>query len=553
VTGRSRLWLALVVAVTTLGCTKLLMNRCDQTSDCKTALGETCNTQTKTCMSPDAGSDANRDGGAGKGGAGGAGGAAGSVGGAGGAMGGQGGAGGGKAPFTCPNSTCISPTPICDVDAGACLGCDQVPGACGSPNGGTPVCVSRDAGVKPGMCVECLTNDSCKGAKPICEVTGTTKSPVDTCRACGTDNECKQLNTTKPVCVPTTDAAGGPQPGSCVGCLTDANCTSGGATRTPICEPTNNACRACAKDTECGGPGVCMADGHCAATSEVLFVDATASCSTGNGTSAAPYCSLAVATPHLGIPTPVMVILGGTNDQLTLATTGVSPVIIGRKNAAGDAGSIPANAATAITVSSDTVLIRNLIVDLGSGTASKGITVGGAGTSLSLRQVTVYLGTKGLGIDAESGATLTMDECYVLNNPTGGILVNGATASIQNTIIAANPSSSGYGIQFNAPGSGTQFLFNTVVGYSTAATSDFGHQVVLNYSIVVGSLSNCNADTCVVAAPTFNTTNPSAVNPFHLTGRTPCPTQATSFPNHDIDGDPRTAATLDCGADEFVQ
>ena len=80
-----------------------------------------------------------------------------------------------------------------------------------------------------------------------------------------------------------------------------------------------------------------------------------------------------------------MVILGGTNDQLTLATSGVAPVILGRQNAGGDVGSIPANAATAITVDSDTVLIRDLTVNSGTGTASKGIAVTGAGTSLSLR------------------------------------------------------------------------------------------------------------------------------------------------------------------------
>ncbi|HEY6477663.1 MAG TPA: hypothetical protein VI456_13865, partial [Polyangia bacterium] len=50
-------------------------------------------------------------------------------------------------------------------------------------------------------------------------------------------------------------------------------------------------------------------------------------------------------------------------------------------------------------------------------------------------------------------------------------------------------------------------------------------------------------------APSF-----SASNPYHLTGHFACPgTQATMFPDHDIDGDPRTSANLDCGADEFVQ
>ena len=141
-----------------------------------------------------------------------------------------------------------------------------------------------------------------------------------------------------------------------------------------------------------------------------------------------------------------------------------------------------------------------------------------------------------------------MDECYVENNPVGGVLVNGATANIQNTVIAFSPAaSSGYGIQFNAPGSGTQFMFNTVVGYPTAATSDFSHQVALNYSIVVGQPTNCTLTDCLVAAPTFSTTNP-----YHLSGHQACPTAPTTFPTHDIDGDPRTSTNLDCGADEYV-
>jgi len=125
--------------------------------------------------------------------------------------------------------------------------------------------------------------------------------------------------------------------------------------------------------------------------------------------------------------------------------------------------------------------------------------------------------------------------------------VNGATANIQNTVIASNPSASGYGIQFNAPGSGTQFAFNTIVGYATAAISDLNHPVALNYSIVVGPTANCTTDTCVTSATTFSTTNP-----YHLTGHLACPTTPTTFPDHDIDGDPRTSTSLDCGADEYV-
>jgi hypothetical protein len=249
-----------------------------------------------------------------------------------------------------------------------------------------------------------------------------------------------------------------------------------------------------------------------------------------------------------------MVILGGTNDQLALASAAVAPVILGRKNAGGDIGSIPANATTAITVSSGTVLIRDLTVNLGSGTGSKGIVVTGAGTSLSLRRVTVSLGTKGLGIDAETGTTLTMDECYVENNPAGGIVVNGATANIQNTLIAGaltGMATAGTGIQFSTPGSGTQFRFNTVVAYPIAATAGSADNVPLTDSIVLGPVQNCDTTLSVTSAttpaPSF-----SASNPYHLTGHEPCPVTPTTFPDHDIDGDPRSSTNLDCGADELV-
>ncbi len=541
--ARSSVSILILATIAALGCKKLNTGYCDSNSQCGD--GGICSNN--VCSLTDAGMDQSIDGaagGAGKGGAGGAAGAGGMAGSAGGAAG---------KPFTCASANCHDTTPICDVDASSCVGCNQVPGSCGARGGGTPVCVV-DAGTRTGICVGCLSNSDCKSATPICELVGTASSPLDTCRACSTSgNDCKQLNPMTPVCVPATDAAGGPQPGTCVGCLANSDCAGSGTSKKPICELTStastaiNTCRACAKDAECGGPGVCMDDGHCAQDTEVMFVAASPNCP-GNGTSASPYCSLTMAVPNLSATKHVMVILGGTNDQLTLATSGVAPVVLGRMNAAGDIGSVPANAATAITVNSDTVLIRDLTVNLGSATASKGIAVTGAGTSLSLRRVTVSLGTKGLGIDAESGATLAMDECYVENNPVGGILVNGATANIQNTVIGFSPAaSSGYGIQFNVPGSGTQFMFNTVVGYPTAATSDFSHQVVLNYSIVVGQPTNCTLNDCVIAAPTF-----SATNPYHLTIRQMCPTTPTTFPGHDIDGQARTSTTLSCGADEYV-
>jgi hypothetical protein len=511
-----RVWGLLLMATVAISCTKLKSNRCDNNDDCG---GATCNTQTKTCLT---------DGGAGgTGGLGGIGGAAGK-------------------PFSCADITCSGPTPICDMAVGSCQGC-STDTACKGLDSTKPLCVkATDAATGPakGSCVGCLTDVDCSGSKatPVCSL------DTGSCKGCDTQTAtaCKDLDSARPVCVIGTDAAAGPARGSCVGCLTNADCSS--SKTTPICNLMKNSCAACATDLECKdiGPGICMQDGHCAAASEVMFVDESVTCP-GLGSSTSPYCSLPTTVPKLAAGTNVIVILGGTNEQLTLATTSVAPVVIGRKNSAGDIGSIPANAGTAISIASDTVLIRDLTVDLGSGASSKGVLVSGASTNLTLRRVTVALGLKGLGVDAESGASLSIDQCYVENNSIGGILVNGATAIIQNSVIAANGGTTGYGIQFNVPGANTQFTINTVVGNQTAAISDFSHPVPLDYSIVVGATTNCPTTTSSLTAPPFSSTNP-----YHLTAPAPCAMQPTPpFPAYDLDGQPRVAP-VDCGADQFV-
>jgi hypothetical protein len=183
-----------------------------------------------------------------------------------------------------------------------------------------------------------------------------------------------------------------------------------------------------------------MADGHCATSGEVIFVQFNASgCPSPDGSAANPYCAPNDAVAQLTAARHVIVIVGAANSQMALATTGKSPVVIGRKTSSGSAGSIPANATNALAISSDTVLIRDLTVNAGTTSTSTGIKVtGGAGTNASLLRVTASLGT-GLGIDAESGATLTMNACTVTNNSMGGgILLNGAAFDIEDTTVTNN-------------------------------------------------------------------------------------------------------------------
>jgi hypothetical protein len=420
---------------------------------------------------------------------------------------------------TCTNATCATAeAPICDVDAGMCRVC-ATDGECVGKGTMTPACDN-------GQCYACKTDDHCTdAAKPICD--------AHACRGCGAASECATRSAATPACASS---------GSCVQCTASSDCKVPGM---PVCNTSANTCRACLNDAECpADPGVCMADGHCATTGEVIFVEFNAAgCTAADGTSANPYCAPNDGVAHLGTGHNVIVLRGASGDRMTLNTSGLSPIVIGRKSTSNGDGSVPATAATAISVSSDTVLIRDLNVNAGTAPTSKGIAVTGASTKLTLLRVTASLGT-GLGIDAESGSSLTMDECYVLNNSTGGILVNGAAYSIQNTVIAGN----GYGIQFSAPlATNAQLRFNTVVNNPVAATCDLTSTETFTNSIITGPMVNCNVVDSVTTAPTFSTTRP-----FHLTAHLACPTApaAGTFPDHDIDGDSRTGA-IDCGADQF--
>jgi hypothetical protein len=217
--------------------------------------------------------------------------------------------------------------------------------------------------------------------------------------------------------------------GICVQCLMDSHCA--GSPKTPICDA--RLCRACKTDAECPDPTICMADGHCATVDEVMFVEFNSNgCPGATGRSTNPYCLPNDAVTRIASGKNVIVIRGPVADRLTLNTTGFSPVVIGKNSA-----SIPATAAIAIQVLSDTVLIRDLTVTGGTAATSKGIIVSGATTALTLSNVQVSLGT-GLGIQADTGAQLTMDHCTVSGNNKGGVLIDGATFDLKNVTVTAN-------------------------------------------------------------------------------------------------------------------
>jgi hypothetical protein len=157
-----------------------------------------------------------------------------------------------------------------------------------------------------------------------------------------------------------------------------------------------------------------MTDGHCATDTETVYVGTigTAICSdtaSNAGSAQTPYC-----TDQIGISSakskakPLVVMTGSLTGSFTVSPTVPLTVV-------GKAAVITPTAFTdGVTVTSGEIYLRNLTVQ------------GSASTST------------GIGISAGVGVTLHMDTCLVKNNPSGGILLNGASFDIKNTTITGN-------------------------------------------------------------------------------------------------------------------
>jgi hypothetical protein len=363
---------------------------------------------------------------------------------------------------------------------------------------------------------------SCPGAMPICDV------DAGTCHACATNDECKSRSAMTRAC----------DKGQCYECVGNAECTDD-ATK-PICDA--HACRKCKADSECGGPGVCLTQqGSCAKDTQVVYVEFNANgCAGADGSTTKPFCTPNEGAAKLDATHTVLIIRGPVNNQLLLDTGSMAVTVVGKKNMAGEAASIPLGVSTGIRISSGNVKIYDLQITGGTGAASKGITIGGATAGVVLVRVVVSTGP-GLGIQADTGASLGMNGCIVEGNASGGLLINGASFEIINSVFAMN----GYGVKFTAPKTMSFFQSNTIVANTgNAVTCDLNMQAITG-SIVAGVNDSCTLVQTVTTAPTF-----SATRPYHLTAHLPCPPGDAIFPPIDIDGEPRMAPA-DCGADQF--
>jgi hypothetical protein len=196
----------------------------------------------------------------------------------------------------------------------------------------------------------------------------------------------------------------------------------------PVCQiatgttTPQNTCRACAADSECSGagPGVCLTDGHCATDTETIYVGTlgTALCNESNtGTAQAPVCSVQTGVTLAKKNSSIVVVIRGTLAAASANISVASPLtIVGKSNA-----TITPSAALGsdcLTITAGEIYLRNLTIQ---GSASP---------------------ATGMGINAGTGGgatvTLHMDTCAVINNPGGGILLNGAAFDIRNMTVNGN-------------------------------------------------------------------------------------------------------------------
>jgi hypothetical protein len=216
---------------------------------------------------------------------------------------------------------------------------------------------------------------------------------------------------------PICSAANCPSPkactdaGVCIECSSDSQCPS---PTSPICDLTTNTCGPCTTDAQCvaklgADPGVCMfhTDGHCATSTETVYVANAVGClssaTPGGGSPTVPFCSLGPAVPSSDVR-ELIVVRGTVAGSSSIQQGTLS--IVGQQSA---------------KVTPDT--------------GEPGIQISGAAVYIRGLRIT---GGDSVGISAGAGATLTLDQVKVDACAGGGVLLDGAGFNIENTTVTGN-------------------------------------------------------------------------------------------------------------------
>ncbi len=412
------------------------------------------------------------------------------------------------------NVQCGDPAnPLCINQA--CVACSVgSAGACAEATPAKPMCAPS------GACVACLSHGDCSGDTPICE--------GGACVACGdaAAGKCGERDAALSVCQSNT--------GRCVGCVANADCANA---TSPICR--NNTCAGCVSDPECvaakgAEPGVCLAhlDGRCAAAADVVYAKNDPGTCSDNAAEAGgvgkPFCSVQDAIGDAVGKNKAAVVMRGGQVKMTFAQPGKTLLVVGQEGAAF----APGFGGSAISATGGNLWVRSVNA---RGSESVGVVATGTNTQLHLQNM-------------------------VITGNAGGVLIDGAGFSIENTIVAENKVGQSGAVSFggifinNPPGAGPKRLRHvTVVGNMQVGISCSAQ--IEGVGVVVSGNSEpqiggpCMITACCSGAlslsPAWRLTNASTA----CIDKVP---PATSLP-FDIDHTLRPQGVQsDCGAHEFV-
>lgn len=273
----------------------------------------------------------------------------------------------------------------------------------------------------------CRTVLNCKDdGAPICDATSLA------CRACqpGTDDTaCRNRNPATPICGAS---------GRCIGCSSNNDCTD---LRSPVCG-SNKACGPCLRSSDCLS-GICSADGSCAPSSDVIYVNNKASCgSTPRGSKDDPFCSIkdAVDAANAMNKNFISVEASGTPYPPLLVTTALSSGlrIVGATSPGGPGVALHSGTGEAALRVEATgganvkLTVSGLEFDSSSGNAVECL----GNASLTIENSRLHDSSEGL---LATGCKVTIDGARVyLNRRNGLSLSNVAEYNVQNTMIWRN-------------------------------------------------------------------------------------------------------------------
>lgn len=261
-------------------------------------------------------------------------------------------------------------------------------------------------------------------------------APIDTPKTCTADPQCTpgRCNTMSM---------------QCVQCLTEADCPS----TSPFCDPQTNTCGACRTNADCAESAACLPNGQCAASSDVIYADATSGSDTSPCTKAAPCLTIKHALTKLTTSMSTIK-LTGAFDEAVVFTKQTATILADPGTTLASTG----GTAIAFGMTGSNIQIFDLEI---AHTKNSAASIA-AGNKLSLTRTSIHdCGMVGLAV----AGTLTLSRSRVYANPAGGIaLANGAIFDITNNFIHHNGSDATAfgGVSIGTTGQST-FEFNTVV------------------------------------------------------------------------------------------